>query len=409
MSEHAVSQGAQKIDWARGHMPVLAQVEKRLAAEGRLAGLRVAISVHLEAKTARLALAFRQAGAEVVVTGSNPLSTQDDVAAALADSGVAVYAQRGVDEEGYRKHLEQVLKHEPHVVVDDGGDLTELLHGPCAAQGRELMGICEETTTGILRLGALSARGELRYPALAVNDARMKRLFDNRYGTGQSAWEAIMRSTNLSVAGKTVLVAGYGWCGRGIALRARGLGARVLVSEVDPVRAAEAHMDGFEAAPVSAGIRRADFAVTATGCRDVITYPHLEQAKQGVVLANAGHFDVEIDVASLRRYAAATSVRQHVTEFTLPKGPTVYLLAEGRLVNLVAGDGHPVEIMDLSFSLQALCVAWLAQHSAGLAQGVHSVPAEIDEHVARLFLRSQGGGVDELTPAQSDYLAGRQT
>ncbi len=409
MSDSELLRGSQKIEWVRAHMPVLAQVEREISEQQTFAGLRVGVSVHLEAKTARLALALKAAGAEVAVTGSNPLSTQDDVACALAESGVSVYARRGVAEDDYRAHLEQVLRHRPHLVLDDGGDLTQLLHGPCAELGADVLGVCEETTTGVLRLRALSASDRLRYPALAVNDARMKRSFDNRYGTGQSTWEAIMRCTNLCVAGKTVHVAGYGWCGRGIALRARGLGARVLVSEADPVCAAEAMMDGFEPLPVANAVQRADFAVTATGCRDVITYEHLQAAKDGLVLANAGHFDVEIDVASLRRRAVGRSVRANVEEYTLPGGPTVYLLAEGRLVNLVAGDGHPVEIMDLSFSLQALCLGWLVDNAAPLSPGVHPVPEAIDRYVARLFLASQGGAVEELTPSQRAYLAGRQT
>jgi len=408
MREAGLEQGMRKIEWARQHMPVLREVERRLADEGDLAGLRVGISVHLEAKTARLALALASAGAEVAVTGSNPLSTQDDVACALSESGVAVYARRGVDEQGYREHLQQVLRHEPHLILDDGGDLTALLHQPQAARAGKLMGICEETTTGVLRLRGLWEQGELRYPAMAVNDARMKHLFDNRYGTGQSTWDAIMRCTNLSVAGKVALVVGYGWCGRGIALRARGLGARVLVSEVDPVRAAEALMDGFEVVPVERGISRADFAVTATGCRDVITYEVLARAKPAAVLANAGHFDVEIDVAGLREHASARPVREHVVAYALPGGPTVHLLAEGRLVNLVAGDGHPVEIMDLSFSLQALSLAWLARHAADLPPAVHPVPQEVDELVAKLYLRARDVELDQLTPAQRAYLAGRQ-
>ncbi len=409
MNENMCVTGMQKIAWAREHMPVLATVEEELAASGVLRGLRVAVSVHLEAKTARLALALKAAGAEVAVTGSNPLSTQDDVAAALSASGPAVYAQRGVDAAGYEAHLLQVLRHRPHLVLDDGGDLTALLHGSAAELGRDVRGICEETTTGVLRLRALAAQGKLRYPAVAVNDARMKHLFDNRYGTGQSTWDAIMRTTNLNVAGKVVLVAGYGWCGRGIALRAHGLGARVLVAEADPVRAAEALMDGFEAVSVAEGIKRAEFVVTATGCCDVVTYADLVQANEGVVLANAGHFDVEIDVAGLRERATPRPVREHVVGYALPEGPTVYLLAEGRLVNLVAGDGHPVEIMDLSFSLQALCLAWLAERSAGLAAEVHAVPSELDERVARLFLSARGGAVEDLTEKQRAYLSGMGT
>jgi len=403
-NEDLIARGREKIAWARAHMPVLAEVERELERQRTLAGLRVAVSVHLEAKTARLALALREAGAEVAVTGSNPLSTQDDVAAALAAEGLRVYARRGVSETEYWEHLRRTLEIRPQLVLDDGGDLTALLHRECGEHGEGLIGICEETTTGVLRLRKLAAAGKLRWPAVAVNDARMKYLFDNRYGTGQSTWDAIMRTTNLLIAGKEVVVAGYGWCGRGIALRAQGLGAKVTVCEVDPVRAAEALMDGFSVAPMAQAIRKADFLVTATGCRGVVTYEHLLSAKDGLVLANAGHFDVEIDVATLRARAPGRRVRDGVEEFELPGGKRVYLLAEGRLVNLVAGDGHPVEIMDLSFALQALCLAWLAREGSGLSPEVYPVPAEVDERVARLFLKSRGAGIDQLTPEQQAYL-----
>jgi len=396
--------GKGKIAWAQAHMPVLSRVARELAGSEALAGLRVAISVHLEAKTACLALALRQAGAEVAVSGSNPLSTQDDVAQALAEEGVRVNARRGESPEEYLEHLKETLSIRPQVVLDDGGDLTALLHGEHKELGRELLGICEETTTGVVRARKLAARGRLCWPVLAVNDARMKHLFDNRYGTGQSTWDAIMRATNLLVAGKEVVVAGYGWCGRGIALRARGLGARVTVCEVDPVRAAEALMDGFSVAPMAQAIRKADLLVAATGCRDVVTFEHLLSAKDGLVLANAGHFDVEIDVRGLRERARGRRVREEVEEFTLPGGKRVYLLAAGRLVNLVAGDGHPVEIMDLSFSLQALSLAWLAREGSGLPPGVYPVPPEVDERVARLFLESCDVQIDTLTPGQRQYL-----
>jgi len=400
----ASEDGARKIAWARAHMPVLAEVGRGLRESGALSGLRVAISIHLEAKTACLALILREAGAEIAVTGSNPLSTQDEVAAALAAQGLIVHARRGVGAREYQAQLKRTLEIRPHLVLDDGGDLTALLHRECAHLGEELIGICEETTTGVLRLRKLAAAGELRWPALAVNDAHMKHLFDNRHGTGQSTWDAIMRATNLLVAGKRVVVVGYGWCGRGIALRARGLGAQVTVCEVDPVRAAEALLDGFSLAPLAEAIRQADFLVTATGCRDVVRWEHLLTAKDGLVLANAGHFDVEIDVRALRERTPGRRVRENVEEFELPGGRRVYLLAEGRLVNLVAGDGHPVEIMDLSFALQALCLAWLAEQGRGLAPGVYQVPPEIDQQVARLFLRSRGVELDSLTPAQREYL-----
>ncbi|MCD5407907.1 adenosylhomocysteinase [Candidatus Bipolaricaulota bacterium] len=399
-----VARGQEKIAWARAHMPVLAEVGRELRESEVLAGLRVAISIHLEAKTACLALTLQEAGAAVSVTGSNPLSTQDDVAAALAAAGLRVHARRGASAAEYREHLTRVLEIKPQLVLDDGGDLTALLHGECAQLGESLIGICEETTTGVLRLRGLSREGKLRWPALAVNDARMKHLFDNRYGTGQSTWDAIMRATNLLVAGKRVVVAGYGWCGRGIALRAHGLGARVTVCEVDPVRAAEAMMDGFSVAHLAEAIRGADFLITATGCRDVVRWEHLLSAKDGLVLANAGHFDVEIDVRALRERAQGRRVRENVEEFLLPGERRVYLLAEGRLVNLVAGDGHPVEIMDLSFALQALSLAWLAREGRGLSPGVYPVPEEVDERVARLFLRSRGVEIDSLTPGQREYL-----
>ena len=399
-----VARGQEKIAWARAHMPVLAEVGRELRESEVLAGLRVAISIHLEAKTACLALTLQETGAAVSVTGSNPLSTQDDVAAALAAAGLRVHARRGASAAEYREHLTRVLEIKPQLVLDDGGDLTALLHGECAQLGESLIGICEETTTGVLRLRGLSREGKLRWPALAVNDARMKHLFDNRYGTGQSTWDAIMRATNLLVAGKRVVVAGYGWCGRGIALRAHGLGARVTVCEVDPVRAAEAMMDGFSVAHLAEAIRGADFLITATGCRDVVRWEHLLSAKDGLVLANAGHFDVEIDVRALRERAQGRRVRENVEEFLLPGERRVYLLAEGRLVNLVAGDGHPVEIMDLSFALQALSLAWLAREGRGLSPGVYPVPEEVDERVARLFLRSRGVEIDSLTPGQREYL-----
>ncbi len=399
-----LERGKKKVSWVRAHMPLLAHIEEEFVREKPLSGVRIAVSVHLEAKTARLALALAAGGAEVAVTGSNPLSTQDDVVEALKDEGLSVYAKHGVSEEQYWKDLKRTLAIKPHLVLDDGGDLTALLHNECAAWGNETVGICEETTTGVVRLQKLAANGRLRYPAVAVNDAKMKYLFDNRYGTGQSTWDAIMRATNLLVAGKVVLVVGYGWCGRGIALRARGLGARVVVSEVDPIRAAEALMDGFSVAPLREAIREADFLVTATGCIDAVPYEALLEAKDGLVLANAGHFDVEIDVRTLRDRARSRHVRDNVEEFTLPNGKKVYLLAQGRLVNLAAGDGHPAEIMDISFALQALSLRWLLEHGGELRPGVYPVPREIDEGVARRFLEANGVRIDSLTEEQKRYL-----
>lgn len=397
------ARGWEKIRWVRDHMPVLALLEERYAPQKPLSGMRVAMAIHLEAKTARLALALKALGAELAVTSSNPLSAKDDVAQALAEE-MPVYARGEATEEEYQEFLRRVLSIRPHLVLDDGGDLTLLLHGEAWELGRETLGVCEETTTGVIRLRQLEREGRLRFPAVAVNDAQMKSLFDNRYGTGQSVWDAIMRATNLLVAGKTVLVVGYGWCGKGIAQRARGLGAEVIVAEVDPVKAAEALMEGFRVMPVREALPQADFVITATGCISAVTYEDLLSAKDGCILANAGHFDVEIEVKELYARARVRRVREHVEEALLPNGKRLYLLAKGRLVNLVAGDGHPAEIMDLSFSLQLRSLVWLAREGKGLRPQVYPVPREVDHEVARLFLQSRGVRLDELTPAQRAYL-----
>ncbi len=397
------ARGWEKIRWVRDHMPVLALLEERYAPQKPLSGMRVAMAIHLEAKTARLALALKALGAELAVTSSNPLSAKDDVAQALAEV-MPVYARGEATEEEYQEFLRRVLSIRPQLVLDDGGDLTLLLHGEAWELGRETLGVCEETTTGVIRLRQLEREGRLRFPAVAVNDAQMKSLFDNRYGTGQSVWDAIMRATNLLVAGKTVLVVGYGWCGKGIAQRARGLGAEVIVAEVDPVKAAEALMEGFRVMPVREALPQADFVITATGCISAVTYEDLLSAKDGCILANAGHFDVEIEVKELYARAQVRRVREHVEEALLPNGKRLYLLAKGRLVNLVAGDGHPAEIMDLSFSLQLRSLVWLAREGKGLRPQVYPVPREVDHEVARLFLQSRGVRLDELTPAQRAYL-----
>ena len=397
-----VERGRAKIDWARGHMPLLDRIRGRFLKERPFAGHRIGMSIHLEAKTACLAILLRDGGAAVLVTGSNPLSTQDDVASALGEEkGIAVHARHGVSEAEYTDHLRQVLAGRPDLLLDDGGDLVHLLH---AGQGGTVIGGCEETTTGVARLRALERAGGLRFPMFAVNDARMKYLFDNRYGTGQSVWDAILRSTNLLVAGKTVLVAGYGWCGRGVALRACGLGARVVVAEVDPMRAVEAVMDGFGVAPLAEAIAGADVVVTTTGCRDVVTREALANAKDGVLLSNAGHFDVEIDKAALASLATSRRlVRDGIEEFVLADGRRLYLLGEGRLVNLVLGDGHPVEIMDISFALQALTLCHLVE-SPRLKPAVYAVPPEIDRTVAEMKLASLSARIDTLSQAQRDYL-----
>jgi len=400
-----VEQGRRKIEWAASHMDLLNTIRAPFKKEQPFKKQRIGMSIHLEAKTACLAILLRDGGAEVFVTGSNPLSTQDDVASALEqEEGIVVHARRGVDEAGYTKDLLKVLSYEPFLILDDGGDLVHLLHQesdrPC-----EVLGGCEETTTGVHRLRARARNGKLRFPMFAVNDAKMKYLFDNRYGTGQSVWDGILRSTNLLVAGKHVVVAGYGWCGRGIALRARGLGAKVSVTEVDPVRAIEAIMDGFTVAPIAEAIRTADFLITATGCLEVVNQEALPNAKDGLVLANAGHFDVEIDKSALDALATSSrTVRNGIEAFTLSDGRHLYLLGEGRLVNLVLGDGHPIEIMDISFALQALTLRHIVKKGP-FAPDLYPVPASIDAQVARLKLESLGIRIDELSEVQQKYIA----
>ncbi len=397
--------GQQKIDWAWAHMPVLRRMADELKASQALKDLRITISVHVEAKTACLARALAAAGAQVALTGCNPLSTQDDVAAALAREGLLVFARHGVSPQGYQQHLLQALAIRPHIVIDDGGDLAQLLHAEAAQLGSDLIGGCEETTTGIRRLRSLEASGQLRYPVMAINDARCKHLFDNRHGTGQSAWTAIMALTNLLVAGKTVVVAGYGLCGQGVALRAKGLGARVIVTEVDPVRACEALMEGCEVMPMAQAAPLGDVFVTVTGCKDVITGEHLKEMKTGALLCNAGHFDVEINLDDLAALAVSQeTVRPGVQAYQLPDDRRLYLLASGRLVNLAGGDGHPVEIMDLSFALQTAGVLHLVQAGASLPPKVLPLPEAADLAVARRFLARLDKPIDQLTDQQDRYL-----
>jgi len=395
-------EGHAKIAWADAHMPLRQRLRNDFLEERPFAGKKVAMSIHLEAKTACLAMLLRDGGAQVWVTGSNPLSTQDDVAAALAEeNGIFVHARHGASEDEYVADLRSVLKPEPEMILDDGGDLVELLH---AAPDRPILGGCEETTTGVARLRARSQAGTLRFPMFAVNDALMKHLFDNRYGTGQSTWDGILRSTNLLVAGKNVVVAGYGWCSRGIAMRAQGLGARVTVTEVDPVKAIEALMDGFVVAPMVEAIRDADFVVTATGCVDVVTEDALCGAKDGCLLANAGHFNVEINLEHLKAMSASIrETRKGVMEYTLQDGRKLYVLGEGRLVNLALGDGHPVEIMDISFAVQALTLRHLVLH-APLEPGLHAVPDSIDAKVAAMKLETLDVSIDTLSETQRRYL-----
>jgi adenosylhomocysteinase len=402
--------GEQKIAWARAHMPLLNGLEREFARERPLAGLRLTMSIHLEAKTAYLARVLAAGGAEVAATGSNPLSTQDDVAAALAaHENIAVYARYGAGPEEYREHLLAALACGPHIVIDDGGDLLNLLHGPCRALLPGVWGGCEETTTGLARLKAMERAGVLACPMIAVNDAQCKYLFDNRYGTGQSVWDGINRTTNLIVAGKTVVVAGYGWCGKGVALRAKALGARVIVTEIDPVKAIEAHMDGFAVMPMAAAAPLGDIFITVTGCKDVITQEHFPLMKNEAILSNAGHFDCEVSRAALEDICVAKQERRrNIAGYRLANGRTLNLLAEGRLVNLAAGDGHAAEIMDMSFALQALCARYLAQHHGTLPPRLLAVPQEIDGQVARLKLASLGISIDALTEEQARYLAGSE-
>ncbi len=397
--------GQAKIDWVKSYMPVLRDLEEELRKTKPFAGKTIAMSIHLEAKTAYLGLVLREGGARVVMTGCNALSTQDDVAAALVQQGMEVYAIHGVDDETYERHLKQTLACCPDVLLDDGGDLIALLQGECREYGKNLLGGCEETTTGVMRLRALERAGTLAYPMISVNDAMCKHLFDNRYGTGQSTLNAIMQLTNVSIAGRVVVVAGYGWCGRGIALRAKGMGASVLVCEVDPVKAIEAAMDGFSCMSMAQAAPLGDLFITATGCKDVICKAHMERMKDGALLCNAGHFDVEVSRPDLEAISTACSERKPGIEgFLTTDGRTLNLLAKGRLVNLAAGNGHPAEIMDMSFALQVKCMVYVAQQGSGLEKRVYDVPEEIDSFVAGAKLRSMGLSIDALSAEQSAYL-----
>jgi len=395
--------GERKIAWAGAHMPLLNRIRERFERERPFSGIRIGVSIHLEAKTAYLAQVLQAGGGEVAVTGSNPLSTQDDVAAALAAAGIKVFARHGMTMEEYERHLNLVLDTKPELIIDDGGDLVRLLH----STRKEItpLGGCEETTTGVQRLRALEKEKRLRFPMFAVNDAKMKHLFDNRYGTGQSVWDGIIRTTNLSVAGKRVVVAGYGWCGKGIALRARGLGAEVIITEVEPFRALEAAMEGFRVMPMKQAAKEGDIFITATGCIDVIGKESLRLMKDGAILANAGHFDVEISLPALEELAVSRrEVRPNVEEFELTDGRRIYLLARGRLVNLAAADGHPVEIMDLSFALQALTAEYLLKHHKELEPHLYPVPEEVDRKVAEMALEAMGLEIDSLSEAQRRYI-----
>ena len=397
--------GEMKIKWVERNMPVLRGIGEDFAKTRPFEGLKVALSVHLEAKTAYLCRVMEMGGAEMYVTGSNPLSTQDDVAAALASRGMQVFARYGCTMEEYESCLCSVLEAGPNIIIDDGGDLVHLMHTKYADLIPNVIGGCEETTTGIHRLRAMARAGTLRFPMVMVNDADCKHMFDNRYGTGQSVWDGIMRTTNLIVAGKAVVVSGYGWCGKGVSLRAKGLGAKVVVTETDPVRALEAVMDGFQVMPMAEAAKLGDMFITVTGCSGVITAEHFESMKDGAILTNAGHFDVEVDMAGLNALAVEKyEARHNIQGYVLPSGKTLFTIAEGRLVNLAAGDGHPAEIMDMSFAIQALSAEYLAKHRTELVPGVISVPRELDEAVARRKLRAMGVSIDSLSAEQEEYL-----
>ncbi len=398
-------EGHLKIDWVAAHMPVLNRIREQFEKEQPFKGLRVAISLHLEAKTAYLAKVVAAGGAEVTITGSNPLSTQDDVCAALVEDGITVFAKYNPDPKEYKELLVKALETKPDLIIDDGGDLVSILHAERQDLLANVRGGAEETTTGILRLKAMEKDGSLKFPMVAVNDAFCKYLFDNRYGTGQSVFDGINRTTNLVVAGKTVVVVGYGWCGKGVAMRAKGLGANVIVTEIDAIKAVEAYMDGFAVMPMIEAAKLGDFFVTVTGNRDVIRGEHYAVMKNGAILSNAGHFDVEVNKPELEAMSnGKRTVRRNIEEYQMKDGRSIYLLAEGRLVNLAAGDGHPAEIMDMTFALQAMSLKYVNDNYESIGKHVVNVPYELDEQVARYKLESLGTGIDRLTDEQKQYL-----
>ncbi|HQA07419.1 MAG TPA: adenosylhomocysteinase [Syntrophomonadaceae bacterium] len=397
--------GYRKLEWVSQNMPVLNILKAEFEKTKPLAGKTIACCLHLEAKTGYLLQTLQAAGADVVACASNPLSTQDDVVAALVDSGITVYAIHGESMEEYHRFMEMTLDAEPDALIDDGADMVSMLHKDRIEQARNIIGGCEETTTGIVRLKSMDANNTLLFPMIAVNDAYMKYLFDNRYGTGQSVWDGINRTTNLVVAGKNVVVVGYGWCGKGVSMRALGMGAKVIITEIDPIKANEAIMDGFQVMPMSEAAKLGDIFITVTGNINVIRREHMEVMKDNAIMANAGHFDVEISKGDLHDLAVSTRVlKNNIEEFVMADGRKLYLLAEGRLVNLAAGDGHPAEVMDTSFSLQALSIVYVIQNRDKLGNHVYNVPEEIDKRVAKLKLQSLGVEIDELTEEQKEYL-----
>ena len=397
--------GERKIQWVKRNCDLLRTLEEEFAQTKPFAGKKIALSVHLEAKTAYLCKVLAAGGAQMYITGSNPLSTQDDVAAALVKAGLQVHAWYDSTPEEYNAHIRSVLKPGPNIIIDDGGDLVHMMHTEFTELIPQVIGGCEETTTGIIRLKAMDAAGQLQFPMVMVNNADCEDLFDNRYGTGQSVWDGINRTTNLIVAGKIVVVAGYGWCGKGTAMRAKGLGARVIVTEIDPVKAIEAVMDGFDVMPMKEAAKVGDFFITVTGCEKVIDEEDFAQMKDGAILCNAGHFDCEIDMARLREIAVdKREMRNNIMGYQMGNGHWLCVLAEGRLVNLAAGDGHPAEIMDMSFAIQALSAKYLVEHQGQLNQRLIDVPEEVDRDVAMRKLDFLGKSIDVLTPEQEAYL-----
>ena len=398
--------GHQKIEWVKNNMPLLRGLEEEFAKTKPFENIKISLSVHLEAKTAYLCQVLAAGGAQMSVTGSNVLSTQDDVAAALADSGMKVFAYHGATQEEYDRHIEMCLSHKPNIIIDDGGDLVGMLHTKRPDLAEEVWGGCEETTTGVIRLKAMAKEGILKFPMVAVNDADCKHLFDNRYGTGQSVWDSIMRNTNLIVAAKTVVVVGYGWCSRGIAMRADALGAKVIVTEVNPVKAIEAKMDGFDVMTMKEAAPLGDIFVSATGCCKTITMEHMLTMKDRVILTNAGHFNCEIDMDELEREAVEKKeTRKNIMGYKLDNGKWVNVIGEGRLVNIAAADGHPAEIMGMRFAVQALSAMYIKDNYKKLDKTVVDVSGEIDDVVARRKLAAWGIEIDALTPEQEAYLA----
>ncbi len=397
--------GHQKIAWVKKNMPLLSGLEEEFSKTKPFAGVKISLSIHMEAKTAYLCLVLAAGGAELCATGSNVLSTQDDVVAALADSGIHVYAFHGATQEEYDRHIEMTLEHKPNIIIDDGGDLVGMVHNSRPDLAEEVWGGCEETTTGIIRLKAMEREGVLKFPMVAVNDADCKHLFDNRYGTGQSVWDSIMRNTNLIVAGKTVVVGGYGWCSKGISMRASALGAQVIVTEIDPVKAMEAKMDGHSVMPMEEAAPKGDIFITATGCKGTIGLSHMAKMKDGAILANAGHFNVEIDIAALEEESIEKfESRKNIMGYKLPGGNTVHVMAEGKLVNIAAADGHPAEMMDLSFAVQAMSALYVKDHYRELGNEVIDVSKEIDRVISFKKLEAWDIRIDRLTEEQEKYL-----